>query len=432
MKFIHTADLHIDSPLQGLAAYPDAPAERLRNATREAFQALVEQVIEEKVDFMVIAGDIYDGDWRDFNTGLFFVGQMGRLKQAGIPVFLLHGNHDAEADMTRSLSLPDNVRVFSSRKAESFQLPALKVALHGRSFKDAATTDNLVPAYPEPVPGWFNIGVLHTALEGRSEHARYAPCSVAELEAKGYQYWALGHVHEQAILPAPDNRQPGQPVIAFSGNIQGRHIRETGARGALMIHVDAQEITAIERLDTDVLRWQQLDITLFEADDMKRALQKAGTALDLLLADVPGSKPLAVRVVFSGTTHAHQHLMAESNQLRQEVIALAVARDPERIWIEKVKLATQAPPVIDTDAETQRNDAAIELARLAQSAVEDESFVSELINEWQTLLEKLPPEVRAASVELTELRQNPHQHLQTQLTESLALMMNQVEKAGNT
>ena len=115
MKFIHAADLHLDSPLRGLSAYSDAPAEQLRTATRDAFVKLVDIALDEAVDFMVIAGDIYDGDWKDFNTGLFFIRQMGRLRQAGIPVYLLYGNHDAESDMTRSLTLPENVHVFSSR-----------------------------------------------------------------------------------------------------------------------------------------------------------------------------------------------------------------------------------------------------------------------------------------------------------------------------
>ena len=227
MKFIHAADIHLDSPLVGLSAYPDAPAERLRTATREAFERLVARAIEEQVDFMVIAGDLYDGDWKDYHTGLFFVRQMGRLRQAGITVYLLYGNHDAESEVTRSLQLPDNVQVFPARRAETFRIAALQVALHGQSFKHAATTDNLVPGYPAPVPGWLNIGVLHTALEGNAEHARYAPCSVAELQVKGYQYWALGHVHEHWV-------QRGDVTMAYPGNLQGRHIREQGARGALL------------------------------------------------------------------------------------------------------------------------------------------------------------------------------------------------------
>ena len=325
MKFIHAADLHLDSPLRGLSAYSDAPAEQLRTATRDAFVKLVDIALDEAVDFMVIAGDIYDGDWKDFNTGLFFIRQMGRLRQAGIPVYLLYGNHDAESDMTRSLTLPDNVHVFSSRKAETFAIEPLKVAIHGRSFKQKAAMENMVPNYPEPVPGWLNIGVLHTALEGNAEHATYAPCTVSELEAKGYQYWALGHVHERSILP--EHRQPGQTVIAFPGNLQGRHIREQGARGALLVTAQADEITDIQLLEVDVLRWQQLDVALGQDDDMASALQAAGRALENLLAETPAHLPLAVRVVFTGTTPAHETLLAQDEQLRQEIIAQAVAQD---------------------------------------------------------------------------------------------------------
>lgn len=116
MKFIHAADIHLDSPLHGLSAYPDAPAELLRNATRDAFSSLITVAIEEQVDFMVIAGDLYDGTWRDHNTGIFFCREMGRLKRAGIPAFVLFGNHDAESEMTRKLQLPENVTCFPTRE----------------------------------------------------------------------------------------------------------------------------------------------------------------------------------------------------------------------------------------------------------------------------------------------------------------------------
>ena len=139
MKFIHAADIHLDSPLIGLASYQNAPVQALRTASRDAFTRLIDVAIDEAVDFMVIAGDLYDGNWRDFNTGHFFVREMGRLHKAGIPVFLLYGNHDAESEMTRRLTLPANVHVFDTKKPVTHKLEALRVALHGRSFKDAAT-----------------------------------------------------------------------------------------------------------------------------------------------------------------------------------------------------------------------------------------------------------------------------------------------------
>lgn len=425
MKFIHAADLHLDSPLRGLSAYSDAPAEQLRTATRDAFVKLVDIALDEAVDFMVIAGDIYDGDWKDFNTGLFFIRQMGRLRQAGIPVYLLYGNHDAESDMTRSLTLPDNVHVFSSRKAETFTIESLKVAMHGRSFKQKATTENLVPNYPEPVSGWLNIGVLHTALEGNAEHATYAPCTVSELEAKGYQYWALGHVHERSILP--EHRKPGQTVIAFPGNIQGRHIREQGARGALLVTAQADEIIDIQLLEVDVLRWQQLDVALGQDDDMASALQAAGRALENLLVETPAHLPLAVRVVFTGTPPAHETLLAQDEQLRQEIIAQALAQDAERIWIEKVKVATR-PPQAATSPSQGLPDALADLESLVLSAQDDPEFINDLISDWQAILEKLPDDVRRLSPELKELRQDPMSQLAARIQQALPLLVDRIER----
>ena len=310
MKFLHTADIHLDSPLRGLSAYPDAPADRLRTATRDAFDNLVTRAIEEPVDFMVIAGDVYDGDWKDFNTGLFFVRQMGRLRAAGISVYLLYGNHDAESDMTRRLELPDNVHVFPSAKAGSFRVEPLKVALHGRSFKVAATTENLAAGYPAPVPGWLNIGVLHTALEGNAAHANYAPCSVAELEARGYQYWALGHVHEHRVWRGPT-------TIAYPGNLQGRHIREAGARGALLVTAQDGDITDVERIEVDVLRWHLLEVDVAGEPDLAGAARLAGRAMGRLLGEQAGRLPLALRVVLGGASAAHGALVGQQAQVRQ-------------------------------------------------------------------------------------------------------------------
>ena len=419
MKFIHTADLHLDSPLRGLSAYADAPAERLRTATRDAFHNLVTQAIDEQVDFMVIAGDVYDGDWKDFNTGLFFIRQMGRLRHADIPVYLLYGNHDADSEMTRGLELPDNVHVFSSRKAETFRIESRKVALHGRSFKVAATTENLLPGYPQPVAGWLNIGVLHTALEGNAEHARYAPCSVAELQAKGYQYWALGHVHEHWV-------QRGDVTIAYPGNLQGRHIREPGARGALLVTAEEGAVTAVERLEVDVLQWHTLEIDVSAAPDLRSAVCRVGQAMEQLLESTPTDLPLAVRVVFKGCSAVHAQLMADEGQLRQEVIAQAVALDADRIWVEKVRVATQALGAAPPSPDDETQDAMAELETLALSAQEDPDFIRSLQADWQALLEKLPHEVLQAAPDLSALRQDPLAQVPERIRQAAPMLMARV------
>lgn len=419
MKFIHTADLHLDSSLRGLSSYADAPAERLRTATRDAFHNLVTQAIEEQVDFMVIAGDVYDGDWKDFNTGLFFIRQMGRLRHAGIPVYLLYGNHDADSEMTRGLELPDNVHVFSSRKAETFRIDSRKVALHGRSFKVAATTENLLPGYPEPVAGWLNIGVLHTALEGNAEHARYAPCSVAELQAKGYQYWALGHVHEHWV-------QRGDVTMAYPGNLQGRHIRELGARGALLVTAEEGEVTEVERLEVDVLRWHALELDVSAAPDLRSAMRMVGQAMEQVLESTPADLPLAMRVVFKGRSSVHAELIADEGQLRQEVIAQAVALDADRIWVEKVRVATEALEAAQPSLDDETQGAMAELESLALSAQDDPDFIRSLQADWQALLEKLPHDVLLAAPDLSALRQDPLAQMSDRIRQATPVLMARV------
>ena len=415
MKFIHTADIHLDSPLRGLASYPDAPVDRLRTATRDAFTNLVNLAIDEAIDFMVISGDVYDGDWKDFNTGLFFIKEMGRLKRADIPVYLLYGNHDADSEMTKSLALPDNVHVFSSRKGDSFQIDALKVALHGRSFKQAATTDSLLPSYPAPVPGWFNIGVLHTALEGNNGHARYAPCTVAELQAKGYQYWALGHVHEHWMLR-------GDTTIAYPGNLQGRHIRETGPRGALLVEVDGTEITAIDRVEVDVLRWHVLNVAIDSAQHINEALSQARQGMTNLLEAAQSDMPLAIRVVFTGSSAAHAQLVRDEAQLRQELIGQALTLDADRIWIEKVRVESTSPTaaLVGTEA---GGELLADLGVMAQAALTDAEFLASLQSDWRTLLEKIPHDVLTQSEELAALRDYPVSQLTPRIQRATALLM---------
>lgn len=246
-NFIHAADLHIDSPFAGLGVKDPAVASRFAAAGRKAVEKLITEVIDGKAAFMIIAGDIFDGDWKDVTTGLFFVRALGQLHRAGIPVFLTKGNHDADSVVSRGLSYPESVRTFDSRKAETFTLEDLRVALHGRSFGSRKVADDFVQSYPVRREGWLNIGVLHTALDGTRGHATYAPCTTDELQRFGYDYWALGHIHTAEIVAR-------HPWIVFPGNLQGRSVRETGPKGAMRVTVEDGRISNVEPLVLDAAR----------------------------------------------------------------------------------------------------------------------------------------------------------------------------------
>jgi exonuclease SbcD len=306
--FVHTGDIHLDSPLKGLAGQEGAAAERIRTATRSAFCNLIDYAIEEEVSFLVIAGDLYDGDWRDYRTGLFFVGQMGRLARAGIRVFLLYGNHDADSQITKRLTLPDNVEVFSYKNPQTFEIYDLRVALHGQSFRQRDITDNLVPAYPDPIAGAFNIGVLHTGLGGMGGHLNYAPCSLDDLVNKGYDYWALAHVHQAAVLSQ-------NPHVVFCGNLQGRHIRETGPKSAYLVTVEDGQVADVTSVEADVVRWAHVTVPVDGSSNPGDLIGRIGRAMEETVNDASAGRLVACRIELTGRTALNNYILASREQL---------------------------------------------------------------------------------------------------------------------
>ena len=380
-RFLHAADVHLDSPLRGLRGYPGADAERYRTATREAFDRLVETAVDEQVDFLVVAGDLYDGDWRDFSTGLHFVSRMARLADAGIPVYLLHGNHDAESVITRRLELPANVHVFGAREPQTFALDDLRVAVHGQSFVERAVVENLVPAYPDPVPGAFNVGVLHTALEGMSGHARYAPCSLAELAAKGYDYWALGHVHQRHVLHE-------RPHVVFPGNLQGRHVRETGPKGACLVTVCAHEVAAVELIALDVVRWSRVQVPVEDARSLANVSERMRAAIESAVTAEADGRLLVMRLVLDGRTDLHARLAASDEALLAQAQASSLALGEGIAWVEKVEVETRPASTTSPAASIPA------LNQILAEACTDQDLLSRLEADLGELSRRSPHELR--------------------------------------
>ncbi len=388
MRFIHASDLHIDSPLRGLDRYDGAPVERLRSATRSALERLVDKALSERVDFLLLAGDIYDRDWQDFHTGLFFRGQMVRLERAGIRCFIVQGNHDAQGVISRQLTLPSNVTVFSSRAAQTVKLDDLSVAIHGRSFPEREVNEDLVPSYPPPVSGYFNIGLLHTSLTGRAGHDTYAPTDLPTLVAKGYDYWALGHVHAREVLNE-------RPRIVFCGNLQGRHAKETGVKGCELVTVEAGRIEA-EFIALDVVRWSQLSVPLDGVDRLESLNEAFARALEPVLAGTT-DRLHAVRVTLTGSTELHRLEAAQPGTLAAAMHAAAQDIGAAEIWIEQVRLDLSTP--LDRARAAQRQDAVGELVRLVDTiAGNEQELMRRAQVELGDLLGAMPAEVTAGDV----------------------------------
>ncbi|HEY2155212.1 MAG TPA: DNA repair exonuclease [Isosphaeraceae bacterium] len=341
-KFLHAADIHLDSPLRGLGRSDDLPADEIRHSTRRALDNLVRTAIDERVAFVLIAGDVYDGDWKDHNTGLWFVRQMARLRDSGIRVFLIRGNHDAQNKMTANLPLPDNVRDFPTDRPASFRLDDYDVIVHGQGFASGRVDEDLASRYPDPDRGCLNIGLLHTSANGRDGHDPYAPCTVDALKRKGYDYWALGHVHTRETLCDVGCH------IAFPGNVQGRHIREAGAKGCLLVTVDDRRcVSSVEFTPLDVLRWATCRVDADGAADGEELLGRFEQAAPALLRE--HGRPIAMRVEIVGDCPAHDGVAARFPEFASQIRSVALNVGGGRLWVEKVKLRTTSHAGLDGD-----------------------------------------------------------------------------------
>ena len=378
-RFLHAADIHLDSPLRGLEVYQDAPVEQIRSAVRRAFDNLVDLAIQEETAFVLLSGDFFDGDWKDYNTGIYFNSRMGLLREAGIRVFMVSGNHDAAGRITNALHLPDNVVLFSAKTAETRVMEDLQVAIHGQSFRSRVVSEDLTRNYPQGEYGLFNVGILHTALTGRPGHEPYAPCTLNGLQSKGYQYWALGHVHSREEVSR-------DPWIIFPGNIQGRHIRETGPKGCTIVTVDDGQVSDIEHRNLDVLRWAVCRVDLSGCEIREECFEKVRQALENELDRAEG-RPVVVRLILEGTTSLHgdfhERLVHWTEEFR------GVAASLLEVWLEKTIFHTNRKASIDT---ASRDDSPISALNNAVDAIRTGSpYLIDFIPQFEQLRSKLPP-----------------------------------------
>ncbi|MBP1747578.1 MAG: repair exonuclease family protein [Deltaproteobacteria bacterium] len=380
-KFIHAADVHLDSPLRGLSHYESAPAEAIRDACRRAFENLVNFAIEEKVAFVLLAGDLYDGDWKDYSTGIFLSKQVGRLGRENIPVFAVSGNHDAANRMTKALDAPSNLTILSPRKVETIKLDNLNVAIHGRSFGSQHENENMAKNFPAGRKGMFNIGLLHTSLDGREGHAVYAPCALNDLFSSGYQYWALGHVHKQEFVSRG-------PWVVFPGCVQGRHIRETGSKGCVLVSVEDNNVIDVAPASLDVIRWALCTIDLTDAREGKDILERVRKKIEDERSSSEG-RPVAMRIILQGATKMSDALSARPEEWDQQIKALGAEVALDDLWIQKVDNRTTGK----IDVSSVPEDSAY--GRLLQdilSVPDDPSRIAGFDNMLADLRQKVPIE----------------------------------------
>ncbi|TPE49933.1 metallophosphoesterase family protein [Amaricoccus solimangrovi] len=331
-RFVHTADLHLDSPLVALSLRDPELARQVGVATRAAFSATVELCLAEGVDALLIAGDLWDGGQVSVKAPRFLKRELTRLHDAGIRVFVIRGNHDALSKVTRELDPPPNTTIFGARAATGrFEAGGRAIAVHGLSFAEARAPESALPAYPPPEPGAFNIGMMHTSLNGSAGHDVYAPCRLADLEAHGYDYWALGHIHRRS-------EHRGRCAVVMPGIPQGRDIGEAGHRSVTLVTLhDDGRLDIAERVVASV-RFERREVDLDGVGDWSEAVARLDHALRALAAEPRAEARLVARPRLRGATPLAWRIARDLDALTEEARATAGLLDG--LSIDRIENAT--------------------------------------------------------------------------------------------
>ncbi|MER9655817.1 DNA repair exonuclease [Mesorhizobium sp. M0152] len=381
-RFVHTADIHLDSPLRSLALRNRELAELVGDASRQAFVSTVDLCLAEHVDALVIAGDLYDGDQTSMKTARFLAAQMMRLHQAGIRVFKIRGNHDALSRISKQLVFPDTVTIFGGRAQSVLQTAGgLDVMFHGLSFASPKAPDSLLPKYPAAREGAANVGIMHTSLAGSPGHDVYAPCSVVDLHGHGFDYWALGHIHVRQV-------PPGANTVVMPGIPQGRDINEAGEKSVTLVTVRDDRSVEIEERLTSVAQFERARVDLTGTAEWSDVVGRFRSALEETRASVR-SRHAVVRLALTGASPLSWALIRDRDLLLAE--AEQAAEQVGDTWVEKLELDLAAPR---TEAAEGAADPILELAQSMRADAGSEAFRAEARALVQKMIADLPADGR--------------------------------------
>ena len=373
LRFIHAADLHLDSPFKGLKVFaPDSVSSELRKATFNVYDNIINLCIKEHVDALLIAGDVYDGADRSLGAQLKFVDGLKRLDAAGIRSFVCHGNHDPLDGWEARLDLPDGcVRFGPELRGEPvFPDNPERAIVYGISYPQRDVRENLSQHFRDLPRAGFNIGLLHANVDGNTEHDSYASCSLSDLEKTGIDYWALGHIHTRSVL------RHENPSIVYPGNPQGRHPNEPGPRGVYLVDVDVSGAVRLEFRSVDTIRWESRDLQIGGLEDEQQALDAMFNLAGLVLDEAEG-RSVVLRLVLGGRGPLDRWLRRPGTveDLLQELNEECAGHSPW-LWCERIQLETES--WIDREQIREQEDFAGDLARLVQDMEQSPAALEEL------------------------------------------------------
>jgi DNA repair exonuclease SbcCD nuclease subunit len=380
LSFVHAADLHLDSPFTGISRIDPELGERLAKATFQAYEAIIELCMDEKVDFLLIAGDVYDSADKSLYAQVRFIEGLRKLETAGIQVFICHGNHDPLDGWSASLTWPENVHIMSGAGAEIVKFKKegeTAAVIVGMSYPTRHIMKNLVKIFPRKYDNWpFTIGLLHCSVGSNPEHDSYAPCTLQDLRELNYDYWALGHIHTPSIVCKE------APVVIYPGNPQGRHPGETGSRGCFVVDASSGGDISTRFTETDSFCWHIREISIEGLEKEGELIERLQSQLDDIREN-SGGRSVICRFVIKGRGPLHHTLRKEGfledllHLLREDEI-----RGRQFIWVERIENETLFP--VERELLLKREDFVGDLIKIVEGLKTDEKA-------WNEFREVLSP-----------------------------------------
>jgi DNA repair exonuclease SbcCD nuclease subunit len=381
LRFIHAADLHLDSPFRGIGHTSPALRDQLQAATLGALGRIVDHTISAKADFLVVAGDLYDSRDRSLRALVAFRKQMERLAERNIPVFIVHGNHDPLNGWGSEFQLPPNVTTFSGKTdSEPFIRRGREVArVTGVSYTRERVTDNLASSFHPTDGAPYSVALLHANIGSQAGHADYAPATLEDLTGSGFDYWALGHVHTRSILATVP------AVVVYPGNPQGRNAREIGPRGCYQVDVDIHGRTHLQFVETNVVRWSHIEVSIrgqSRLDAFINTLMQKGQQ-----ASLEFNGPTILRCTITGNGPLHRDLQRDGmvDELREELRTV--------IPTESVRIVTG--PELDLETLAHTETVVSDFLNLTERALQDPAIRQRIAESLQPLFrrrELVPPD----------------------------------------
>ncbi len=367
-KFIHCSDLHIDSPFKGFSSVENSLVEALRKSTYQAFQNIVELALKEKVEAVLIAGDIYDGTEKSLEAQLKFRHGLQKLSDKGIDTFIVHGNHDPLDGWSTSLEWPERVHIFSGTQMECLPVGknrVVKAYVHGISYPKRDVTENLAQNFSRGNGEGFAIGLLHSNVGHQSGHDNYAPCSMDDLIAAKMDYWALGHIHRFRVL------RESNPAVVYSGNSQARHMRESGEKGCCLVTLNKNTDPLIQFIPIDAVRYIQGEVDLSGTVTLEEVIHAVRSKCEDFAGQIK-QRDLFIDLSLNGRTQVHSELQRGDalQGLQGEIRTYFQGRTPS-IWL-NLKLDTAG--IYDVESLREGKDFIADLVNLFDVEGKRESF----------------------------------------------------------